>query len=73
MMPLMTPSGRNRHWNTEWSAPPVVNTHWRSCDQCTLVTWAECPTNFLNLAPAHRQRERELEIQCVCVCVRERT
>lgn len=25
--PLLTPSGINLHWKTEWSAPPVLNTH----------------------------------------------
>lgn len=47
----MTPSGRNLHWKTAWSAPPVLTTHWRSLDQRTLVTWAEWPMYFLNLAP----------------------
>lgn len=54
--PFMTDSGRNLHWKRAWSAPPVVSTHCRSCDQWTLVTWAEWPMYFLNLAPWRKHR-----------------
>jgi len=53
--PFMTDSGRNLHWKRAWSAPPVVSTHCRSCDQRTLVTWAEWPMYFLNFAPWNKQ------------------
>lgn len=62
----MADSGRNLHWKRAWSAPPVVNTHWRSCDQRTLVMWAEWPVYFLNLAPWREEMfsdEEEVERQ----------
>lgn len=59
----MTPSGRNLHWKTAWSAPPVLTTHWRSLDQRTLVTCAEWPMYFLNLAPGCKRTE---PVQPVC-------
>lgn len=56
--PFMTPSGRNRHWKTAWSAPPVLMTHCRSLDQRTFVTWAEWPMYFLNLAPVEEEETK---------------
>ena len=50
-----TPSGLYLHRNTAWSPPPSDTTYRLSCVNRTLVTWAECPTYFLNFAPIWRR------------------
>ena len=70
------PSGRNLHWNTAWSAPPVDITRFLSWENLTLVTWAECPIYFLNLAPELKKKESWLAYYSVllpdffhCICL----
>ena len=55
------PFAKNLHWNTAWSAPPVVMTCCLSQAKRQFVTWAEWPTYLRNLAPTKTKKPNSQE------------